>query len=154
MTGEGRSSDESVGPLGVVLVNAYTKLTGPLLSRYDLIPIQWAILNRCYNGQADTVTGLARLIPVDIASLSRHVNSLVQKGLIRRDRQRTDRRVVRLALTKKGEAIMPEMIQHMGEVNAKLYDGLNEEDKKTFMCVIRRIVANSESYDLEADGSP
>ena len=61
-----------------------------------------------HRGQADTVGQMSNLMPVDAASISRHTNKLVDIGLLRRRRLRSDRRTVRLSLSDKGKELVPQ----------------------------------------------
>ena len=47
------------------LMNAVAKGTAQQLAPFSIIPVEYTILSVCFTGQADTVTGLARVIPVD-----------------------------------------------------------------------------------------
>jgi DNA-binding MarR family transcriptional regulator len=145
--------EETLGPLGLNLTNAFSRLVEKKLAPFEIIPIYWAILVRCYTGQADTVTGLARLIPIDIATISRHVASLGKKGMIRRRRLRSDRRVVKLELTEAGLALMPHIVQVLQEVNGILYSGVSEEDKRVFLSTVSKILANSEKHQSMENGN-
>lgn len=112
-----------IGPLGrlaAVLVSAYAKLAKDKLAPFEIIPVQFAILDLFYSGQADTVTGLARLVPIDTASISRNVDRLVKRGLIQRRRSRSDRGAMELVLTEEGMAVITRMMQQLQEVNSIL----------------------------------
>ena len=84
-------------------------------------------------------------MPIDSASISRNVDKLVEKGLIRRRRLRSDRRVVRLSLTKEGLDLMPELGRRLQAVNALLLRGVSEREKLVFMRTMQKIAANAES---------
>ena len=126
------------------MVNAYAKLARDRLAPFEIIPVQFAILDLCFHGQADTVTGLARLVPIDSASISRNVDRLVKRGLIQRRRLRSDRRVVRLALTEEGMTVMPRIMERLQEVNSILLRGVSQEELRGFMGVLQKVTANSE----------
>ena len=134
-----------LGPLAAKVVSAYSKLAEERLAPFELTPQQWGILDACFQGQADTVTGLMHMMPLDSASISRNVDKLVGKGLIRRRRLRSDRRVVKLSLTKEGLEIMPELGQHLQDINALLLKGVSEREKLTFICTMQKIAANAEA---------
>ncbi len=129
-------------PLAAKIVAAYAKLAYERLSPYGVTPVQWAILEACSRGREDTVTGLARVIPLDTASISRQVDGLVKKGLIQRRRQRRDRRVVRLELTEEGTGLMPELSLRLEEVDSILLGGVTAEENRVFIRTVGKILAN------------
>ncbi len=137
-----------LGALGASITSAYGKLVTPKLVTPKLAPhgvtlIQFGILNFCFKGHADTVSGLATLIPVDAGSLSRHVDKLVNQGLLRRRRSQRDRRVVRLELTDEGTALVRELTAVVLEVNAALLRGVSQDEKRCLVGVVRKIVENA-----------
>ena len=141
-----------LGPLAATVVSAYSKLAGERLAPFDLTPLQWGIMEACFQGQADTITGLTQVVPIDSASISRNVDVLVGKGLIRRRRQRSDRRVVKLSLTKDGLEIMPELGRRLQDINALLLKGVSEKEKMTFIRTMQKIVANSKAREETGSG--
>ncbi len=147
----GRREDSAdpfeIGPLGALgasITSAYGRLITPRLAPYGISLVQFGVLNFCFRGQADTVSGLANVIPIDAASLSRQVDKLVNKGLLRRRRSQSDRRVVRLELTDEGAALVQEAAEVVLEVNATLLRGVSREEMRGLMSAVRKIVANSE----------
>ncbi|MDE0195164.1 MAG: MarR family winged helix-turn-helix transcriptional regulator [bacterium] len=132
-----------LGALGASITSAYGRLITPRLAPHGVTLIQFGMLNHCFKGQADTVSGLATLIPVDAGSLSRHVDKLVRQGLLRRRRSQRDRRVVRLELTDEGTALVRELTPVILEVNAVLLSGVSEEEKRCLVGVVRKIMGNA-----------
>jgi len=61
------------------VVAAHAKLAGDVLAPFKIVPVQWAILEQCAPAQGTTATLLARVIPIDSASISRNVERLVQR---------------------------------------------------------------------------
>ncbi|MDE2639928.1 MAG: MarR family winged helix-turn-helix transcriptional regulator [Chloroflexota bacterium] len=134
---------DSLGTLGASIVSAYGKLITPRIAPHAITLIQLGILNACLKGRADTVSGLATVIPVDAGSLSRHVDKLVKQGLLRRRRSQRDRRVVRLELTDEGTALVRELTHAVREVNAALLSGVSEDEQQCLVSVVRKIVENA-----------
>lgn len=132
-----------LGALGSSITSAYGRLITPRLAPYGVTLIQFGMLNFCFQGRADTVSGLAILIPVDAGSLSRHVDKLVKQGLLRRRRSQRDRRVVRLELTDEGTALVRELTHVVLDVNAALLSGVSEDEKRCLVGVVGKIVENS-----------
>jgi DNA-binding MarR family transcriptional regulator len=71
----------------------------------ELTGMQWEPVLMLWLKRADTVAGLARYSQVGFASMSRMLDRLEEKALLRRERSEHDRRVVHLHLTPKGKKI-------------------------------------------------
>ena len=134
-----------LGPMAARVVSAYSKLAEERLAPFDLSPLQWNILDACFQGLADTITGLTDVVPIDSAAISRNVDKLVGKGFIRRRRLRGDRRVVKLSLTKDGLELMPELGRRLQDVNAVLLRGVSEKEKMAFIRTMQKIAANAKA---------
>jgi DNA-binding MarR family transcriptional regulator len=65
---------------------------------------QWVPLLKLYMGSASTVAELARGCQLDTGGMTRLLDRLETKGLVRRVRSSEDRRVVNLELTGEGRA--------------------------------------------------
>jgi DNA-binding MarR family transcriptional regulator len=68
----------------------------------DLTGMQWEPVLMLWLKRADTVAGLARVSQMGVASMTRMLDRLEEKDLLRRERSELDRRVVNLHLTPKG----------------------------------------------------
>ncbi len=68
----------------------------------ELTGMQWEPVLMLWLKRADTVAGLARVSQMGFASMSRMLDRLEEKDLLRRERSEADRRVVHLHLTAKG----------------------------------------------------
>jgi DNA-binding MarR family transcriptional regulator len=84
----------------------------------ELTGLQWEPVLMLWLKRADTVAGLARVSQVGFASMSRMLDRLEQKKLLRRERSSTDRRVVHLHLTPKGRRVA-------GRIWPIVVDGMN-----------------------------
>lgn len=149
---------EPIRPLGLVastVVAAHAKLAGDVLAPFKLVPVQWAILEQCVHAQGTTATLLARVIPIDSASISRNVERLVRLGLLQRQRLERDRRIVRLTLTDDGRAILPEIMKRMKVVDTTLLAGVTEQELDGFLRTVRKVAANvARSAELADSGGP
>ncbi len=71
----------------------------------ELTGMQWEPLMLLWLKRADTVAGLARVSQVGVPSMTRMLDRLEEKDLLRRERSALDRRVVNLHLTAKGKRV-------------------------------------------------
>src|SRR5262245_44307906 len=75
----------------------------------ELTAMQWEPLLMLALGRADTVAALARECNVDCGAMTRMLDRLEEKQLLRRQRSEADRRVVHLTLTRKGRETATEI---------------------------------------------
>jgi DNA-binding MarR family transcriptional regulator len=115
----------------------------------ELTGMQWEPVLMLWLKRADTVAGLARVSQIGFASMSRMLDRLEEKDLLRRERSAADRRVVHLHLTPKGRKvankIWPIVIQGM-HVHLK---GFKKEELVQFSGFLARMLANG-ARDAEA----
>lgn len=119
------------------LVGAATELGG------STVP-QWVPLYKIYRGTADTVADLARLCSVDAGSMTRSVDRLEQRGLCRRVRSETDRRVVHIELTAAGIAAAEQMPQVLCRVYNEVLQGFTPQEWEQLRTLLDRLADSAE----------
>ena len=101
------------------------------------------ILEAAFDGTADTLTALARIIPVDAAAISRQLDKLQQRGLVRRRRLRSDRRTVRIELTDSGRELVPKLAPLVQANNCRFLSGITSDEQAAFTQVIQKMIQNA-----------
>jgi DNA-binding MarR family transcriptional regulator len=94
--------------VGRLLKRAFTSVLRGIDGRMQplgLTAMQWEPLALIYYENVDTVAALARESQVNCGSMTRMLDRLESKGLLRRRRSATDRRVVHLELTARGRQV-------------------------------------------------
>src|SRR5947208_3335327 len=79
------------------------------LARFDITGAQFVILVSLATGMADSASELCKGISYDPGAMTRMIDRLEQKGLIRRKARPDDRRKVNLELTDEGKAVYPKL---------------------------------------------
>ena len=123
------------------LVNAVEKGMAAEVTPHGLSPLEFSLLRYCMDGER-TATQLAQVLPVDGSRVSRLVTGLVDKGMLRRRRLRSDRRVVMLRLSDEGRELTSRIIENMRGFDAMLMKGIDAEELSVFASVSERIIAN------------
>src|SRR3954468_22471295 len=77
------------------------------LSRFDITAPQLIVLASVANKEADSAAGLCKSISYDPGAMTRMIDRLEQKGLVRRVPNPDDRRAMNLELTSAGKALYP-----------------------------------------------
>lgn len=80
------------------------------LAPFGLSGMQFAVLKHLSEGTARTAADLCRLMFHDTGAMTRILDRLEQKGLMRRERCREDRRVVFLRVAANGRALLPRLM--------------------------------------------
>jgi DNA-binding MarR family transcriptional regulator len=76
------------------------------------------------------------------ATASQTLNGLEKKGLISMKPLPGDKRVKRIVLTEKGEAVQAEFKVIFAEINGQIEKGISEADKETFRSVLHKMMDN------------
>src|SRR5882757_6963759 len=97
----------AIGPLiGRVRAVMLSRLDTELQT-FGITGMQFAILKNVADGTAGTAADLCRLLHYDNGSMTRLLDRLEEKGLMRRERSKDDRRVVSLRITGAGRTVLP-----------------------------------------------
>ena len=139
--GTGRSASNLIRCVAS-LVNAVDKGLSDEVSPYGLIPSEFNLLRTCAENGPCTATQLAEILPVDASRISRMVTRLVNLGLLRRQRLRSDRRVVLLHLTDKGSDLTARVDERVKVHVSRLLEGVSEDEMGVFMLLTSKITAN------------
>lgn len=111
----------------------------------ELTAMQWEPLILLSLGRADTVAALARECHMDCGAMTRMLDRLEAKELVKRQRSESDRRVVHLALTDKGReaaAAIPPMVRE--ELTRYLKD-FSEDETRLLISMLQRMLDNGAS---------
>jgi len=125
------------------------QVTSSLLRRVDrhmqpleLTGMQWEPVLMLWLKRADTVAALARVTNVGFASMSRMLDRLEEKELLRRERSATDRRVVHLHLTAKGKKVANKIWPIVVEGMYVHLDGFKKDELTQLNGLLVRMLAN------------
>ncbi|PLZ04419.1 MarR family transcriptional regulator [Burkholderia sp. WAC0059] len=135
---------ESVGYLLSRVKSALSNMvTQRTLAELGITSQQASVLFMVASGKCLLAAELAREYGIDASAVTRLVDRLEMRGLLRRVRSSEDRRAVRLALTPEGEAIAVRLPAIFSSVNSKLTGNLTPEEVGFLKSMLRRILANS-----------
>jgi DNA-binding MarR family transcriptional regulator len=113
---------------------------------------QWVPLLKLSMGSASTVAELARLCTLDAGGMTRLLDRLETKGLVRRVRSNDDRRVVNLELTDEGRAAAKKIPAVLcGVLNAHMR-GFTTEELQLLKGMLRRVLDNALAIQAEREG--
>jgi len=130
--------------LGLMLKRAHQSLLRSVDARmqaHDLTALQWGPLLLISKGY-DTVASCAREAGIDASSMTRMLDRLEAKGLIRRIRSAADRRVVNVELTEAGKSAAAIIPDELAQVLNQHLRGFTPEEFNTLKSLLRRFERN------------
>ena|SRR5450759_4473867 len=118
------------------------------LVEHDLTNSQWVPLLPLARGQCRTVVELARTGGSDPGAMTRAIDRLQSKGLVKRARSIYDRRVVNLELTASGRAAAAVVPALLAEVLNLHLAGFTATEWQNLLDLLRRMRANGRTMGL------
>lgn len=117
----------------------------PAIAGEGLTNTQWQVLASLYFNRGLTCAALARDLAHDKGAMTRLVDGLVERGLVSRERDTGDRRVINLSMTDAGrEAAERGRGHYVGCWNGWL-DGWERSEVETLIAMLQRLHAAVEA---------
>lgn len=124
------------------LLTAIRDLMEDSFDEHNITVAQWTVLISVYNGGAETPAELAEFIGIDRSAVTRLLDRLETKGLLRRSRHGSDRRSVTVQLTAAGRKLTPKLIEISKRANQRLSKGISPGEARQFHSVIEKMLGN------------
>jgi DNA-binding MarR family transcriptional regulator len=128
------------------------------LARFGLNGMQFAVLKHLGEGAARTAADLCRFMHHDTGAMTRILDRLEQKGLVRRERCREDRRVVYLRMTANGRAQLPRFMAAGTHVLEAHLAGFSHAEVGQLKAYLERMIDNGrdagDTQQSAAGGKP
>lgn len=138
-------SDDSVGLLFRRVLSSLIQEVDRRLAPHDLTHAQWVPLYKLFRGECTTMAELARDLQLDPAAVTRALDRLEAKGLVRRERSASDRRVVLIELTAEGRRVAPLVPEALAEVFNAHLAGFSAAEWATLIELLQRMLSNGET---------
>jgi MarR family transcriptional regulator, multiple antibiotic resistance protein MarR len=117
------------------------------LERFGLTGAQFAVLKYVADGIADTAADLCRTLHYDTGSMTRMLDRLEEKSVLRRERCTEDRRVVYLLITETGHELLPQLREAALYVLARHLRGFSAEETTKLKQYLIRMIENGQSVN-------
>lgn len=131
---------------------AIVKMYNRLTTEHDFSQAEGYVLISIKRGGMP-VTKIAPLMGIEPTSLSRLLNTMEKKGLVYREKDEKDRRVVKLFLTKKGLELKKISKKMVLDYNQYIYDQIGQEEMENFLNTMTKIRELTCIKDLPEDDS-
>lgn len=109
---------------------------------FDITIDQWAVIKILYNADPMTQKELSEVSSKDQPTLTRIIDLLIKKNLVRRIEHPTDRRCLLLQLTTEGKAKVEQLSPAVASIRMKAWENLSEEDFAHFTRILNTIHQN------------
>jgi DNA-binding MarR family transcriptional regulator len=141
--------EDSVAFLMRQLIGSFAGHVDRELEPTGLTHAQWVPLYKLYLGVATTAAELARESQLDAGAMTRTLDRLEAKGLLRRVRSSSDRRVVNLELTQEGRAAAAHVPDALCKVLNAHLRGFTRDEWQLLKQLLRRMLANGTAVQQE-----
>jgi DNA-binding MarR family transcriptional regulator len=134
---------EAVGALiGLARKTMINKIDAEL-APFDVSAAQWLVVLLVGENAVSSATGLCEKLTYDPGAMTRLLDRLERKGIVRRVRVPENRRTIQLELTDSGKALYPKIIAAIADVNNDLLRGFSRDEVGQLESYLRRMLANA-----------
>ena len=112
------------------------------LSKFDISAPQLIVLASVASKEAGSAAGLCKSISYDPGAMTRMIDRLEQKGLVRRVPNPDDRRAMNLELTTAGRALYPQLLVAKEVVQAQFLRGFSKDEVRVLDNLLNRMLEN------------
>jgi DNA-binding MarR family transcriptional regulator len=141
----GAATDEM--SVGYLVARARTALLTSLdteLEPFGLTGAQFSVLKNVAEGTAATAADLCRTMHYDTGSMTRMLDRLEEKAVLRRERCTKDRRVVFLRMTATGKELLPQLRSAAVRVLSRHLAGFSPEEVDNLKQYLGRMIENGQ----------
>jgi DNA-binding MarR family transcriptional regulator len=131
--------------LGFILCHADLKMKNNLLRKiksFEITTEQWMILNRLFEEPVINQKELSERTLKDQGSLTRTLDRMENKGLVKRQINPTDRRSFLIYLTNEGYALRNRIVPIAVECIEDAVKGFTEEEVDTLVALLKKLILN------------
>jgi MarR family multiple antibiotic resistance transcriptional regulator len=114
------------------------------LEPFGLTGAQFAVLKNVADGTADTAADLCRTMHYDTGSMTRMLDRLEEKSVLRRERCTEDRRVVYLRISDTGNELLPQLRAAAMNVLERHLAGFSPAEVDTLKQFLVRMIENGQ----------
>ena len=148
---ENYQPEGSVGYMMRRILNTVAQEIEREMAPSDLTNAQWIPLFKLFMGSASTVAELARECQLDTGAMTRLLDRLEAKGLLKRVRSSEDRRVVNLELTAQGRVAAQQIPAALCRVQNAHLRGFSHAEWDTLKSLLRRVLDNALAIQAEKE---
>lgn len=117
------------------------------LAQFDLTTPQYIALVLVASGAASRPGDICRMLAHDPGAMTRMIDRLEERKLVRRVSDPDDRRALNLELTAQGKALYPKLIETAVGVLNRFLHGFTKTEARQLEDMLQRMLANADTLD-------
>lgn len=115
----------------------------------DITTEQWVIIDSLFRSDGQSQTEIADGSFKNMATVSRIIDLICEKGYTERFRSESDRRRYKIFLTDKGREIYNMVKPRVDELRRQGWQGLNDKDYDDFLRIMNRVFENFQESEVD-----
>lgn len=143
--GKRRKMNRSITRMITLLARKSQGCIAETLKKYNLTAAEQPFFMAVTYNEGKTQEELTAMVCVDKAATTRALRSLEEKGFVYRIQDRTDRRQNLLYPTEKARRLLPAVQAELLALNARITQGLGEEEQKNVYRALKLMQQNFEN---------
>lgn len=139
-------SQLSTGELGFLITGVRNAIWSSIereLQPLDISAAQFVVFNTIAKGRGSTIGDLCRVLGYDSGAMTRLLDRIEKKGLIRRVANPDDRRSYLIELTEQSAALVPKARRQVQAVFGELLQGFDEREAVALRASLEKILENA-----------
>lgn len=112
--------------------------------RLGLTPVRARVLFAIHEHGPGTQRSISRELAMSAQQMGVIVDSLVERGLVDRQRDPDDRRAQRVGLTPQGEELVERIVRMRGEVGHMLVGQLDDDERAELVRLLQRVTEQTD----------
>ena len=131
------AKDISVVVIGMNIMHETEKQLKVPLKKLQLSVNEWLVLKSVYLKHSTTPSGVADCLRMQRASVTRHVDNLVEQKMMKRKYQHDDRRTIELSVTNTGEKTCKKIFAIYPQITNNIESRLDGKDKDLWLSMFK-----------------
>lgn len=144
---------ESFGYLVNYLARSFARALAAQLAPHGVSLAQWAVLLFLWAKDGPTQKELSRQVAIEEPTMVRTIDRMERDGLVRRVRDRHDRRRINIFLTDRGRELRDVLVPRAIAVNDAALQQLSNTEQHQTMALLHRIIASLERHPSFQEGT-
>ena len=139
-------SQLSTGELGFLITGVRNAIWGSIerkLQPLDITAAQFVVFNIIAKGRGTTIGDLCRVLGYDSGAMTRLLDRIEKKGLLRRVANPDDRRSYLIELTEQSAALVPKAQRLVHAVFGQLLQDFDESEAAALKASLEKILENA-----------
>ena len=128
-------------PINLIYKDMYSESENFIKTNYDLLHSHIDVLASLhFNGKALSPTELYDAMLFSSGGMTKVLNKLEERNLIKREPSLNDKRSTLICLTLDGETLVKDCIEKVAKAKESIFEVLNEEEKENLQNILKKLI--------------